>query len=119
MGLHLDFHPYPGIDLRDLSMRRLMGDRFLFEIGDNWGLGYDSLQWILLRSEKSARRGKKSHPPLRWRAVSFIASTRDILLRRVEERGIRPTPEGWAALNSLPDTFTDWRRHQSDLAKAA
>ena len=96
-----------------------MADRFLFEISEGWALGYDKLQWIILKREKSRRQGENSHPTLRWRAVSFIASTKEVLLRVVAEKGIQPTPEGWAALNSLPDTLTAWQRQQSKFVRSA
>jgi hypothetical protein len=96
-----------------------MADRFLVEISEGWALGYDKLQWILLKREKSRRQGGKSYPTFRWRAVSFIASTKEVLLRVVAEKGIQPTPEGWAALSSLSDTFSDWHSQQSKLVKSA
>jgi hypothetical protein len=96
-----------------------LADRFLFEISEGWALGHDKLQWILLKREKSARQGKKSHPSFRWRAVSFIASTKQVLLRVVAEKGIQPTLEGWAALNALPETFTAWHSQLSKLVKSA
>ncbi len=88
-----------------------MTDRFLFEIAPGWALGYDSLQWMLLRAKN--RRGERE-----WQPVSFIASTKAVLLRSTAEKGCVPTPEGQAKFDALPDTFKEWMSQREQKAAA-
>src|SRR5262249_49411155 len=50
-----------------------------FAISGRWALAADSLQWMLQR-----RAGQ------RWQSVSFVSSTRDVLLRCMREKGCPP-----------------------------
>ena len=74
-----------------------MADR-VFAIAGDWAVGADGVQWILLRRWKDDK----------WRAVSFVRSTRDILARCMREKG---TDNVSAAqlLSGLPDTFEQWK----------
>lgn len=81
-------------------------DRILFHLCPGWALAADRQQWILLAAEKRGREAVKRHRRAPWRAVSFIGSTKAVLLRVVSEKGIEPTPQGRAALDALPDRFT-------------
>ena len=46
---------------------------------DGWAVGTDGIQWILRRQEGA-----------RWRDVSFVRTTKDILERCMEEKGCPP-----------------------------
>lgn len=87
-----------------------MTDRIFLRLNDKWALADDSQQGVVLKAEKRHRRAP-------WRAVSFIGSTKDVLLRVVGEKGIKLTPEARAAPDALPDTFKQWRRSRTRRAK--
>lgn len=72
-----------------------MGD-FLFNINPNARLVADQRQWIL----ELRQPGKKT-----WRQASFIASTKKVLARVLEEHDVIPTASGLKHLASLPDRF--------------
>ena len=48
-----------------------------------------------------------------WKGVSFVRSTKSILLRCVREKALEMSPTGWAYLSSLPDSFSDWMLAQA------
>ncbi len=87
-----------------------MADQLLFHLCDGWALGYDKLQWILATVDKMPPGAEKTLAGPRLRAVSFIGSTKAVLLRCIDENDIEPTPEAKAALDALPPTFKEWRR---------
>ena len=72
-------------------------------LGEGWALGADDLQWMVLR--KFVRKSEAQD----WRAVSFVATTKDILRRVLREKGCQLSAEGQAALDALPETFKEWR----------
>jgi hypothetical protein len=74
-------------------------------INDNWAIGADNLQWVLLRH----RTGP--HP---WYGVSFVSSTKEILARCMREKGV-PADDAQLALDGLPDTFAEWSSGPSEL----
>ena len=67
-----------------------------FAISGRWALAADSLQWMLQR-----RAGQ------RWQSVSFVSSTRDVLLRCMREKGCPPA-DAERLLAGLPSTFEEW-----------
>ena len=67
-----------------------------FAISGRWALAADSLQWMLQR-----RAGQ------RWQSVSFVSSTRDVLLRCMREKGC-PRADAERLLAGLPSTFEEW-----------
>ena len=69
-----------------------------FAVSGDWALGADNLQWILYR--RKAKTG--------WRAVSFVASTRQVLERCMREKGCEPSTAK-NLLAGLPDTFDAWK----------
>jgi hypothetical protein len=71
------------------------------QIADQWAIGWDRVQWILLRAEKQS-------PTARWRGVSFVSSTRDILCRCVAENKCIPNSAGEVFFRSLPHRFRDF-----------
>jgi hypothetical protein len=81
-----------------------MTDRVFATAGD-WAVASDGIQWMLMR-----RRTRKAGPY--WMPVSFVRSTRDVLVRCMREKG---TDESTAAqlLSGLPDTFEQWKMAQS------
>lgn len=82
-------------------------------LSDKWAIGADRLQWIVYRRRAHTRRGGQ------WEPVSFVACTKTVLLRCLREKGAVVTPSGEAALDALPDTFTEWRQGSADSAVAA
>ena len=86
-------------------------DRIIFQLSDKWALGYDRLQWMVMRARK--RRGQRE-----WRPISFVDTEKTILFRCIREKGVQPTPEAQAKLDALPDTFKEWLAMQ-DQANAA
>ena len=79
----------------------MMTDQIFMHLCDGWALGYDPLQWMLMRAKN--RRGQRE-----WQPVAFVATENRILRRVLAEKGVQPTPEAQAALDALPGTFQDW-----------
>ena len=73
---------------------------------DSWALGWNHLQWMLLRA-------RKRHAQTTWQAVSYIADQRSILRRCMAERGCTPDTAGEQFLATLPDTFQDFIKETS------
>ncbi len=73
-----------------------MSERVVCRLGDGWRLAADPLQWILQR--RTVAKGIE-----KWRSVSFVATTKDVLLRVCRENGVAIDPEGWTAFNALPN----------------
>jgi len=67
------------------------------EISEKFAIGYDNAQWTV----HQGKRGKR-------RTVSFIGSTKRVLIDVLREKGCVPTTEGQAALDALPDTFREF-----------
>ncbi len=76
-------------------------------IGPGWAIGWDARQWILYKAEKST-------PSARLRGVSFVTSTKDILLRCASENGATIDGAGLAFISSLPETFKEFIEGQTD-----
>ena len=79
-------------------------DKLIGRLGPGAALGADDLQWILYE----ARQGGTG-----WRAVSFVRTTKDILLRNVAEKRLGVDTAGHTLLASLPATFDEWRCNQT------
>ena len=80
-----------------------MTDRIFLQLSANWAVGYDHLQWIVMRAKTDKRKEGQS-----WRPIAFVVSSRAVLMRVLEEKDAEVTPEARAALDSLPDTFREW-----------
>ena len=82
----------------------------VLQLSEKWRITADSLQWIIeqMTSEMVHRTGRKPKPE--WRQHSFVASTKTVLLRVLEEDGAVITDEGQKGLTKLPDTFQEWRK---------
>jgi hypothetical protein len=73
-------------------------ERIFLRLGENGGLGADDHQWILYRGES---------------AVSFVRSSKAVLVRCVREKGIELSAEGLAGLDALADGFAAWKADPS------
>ena len=85
-------------------------DRVFLRVSEKVALGCDDLQWIIYRS-----RRKEPSPidvPLKcgrgseWEAVSFVRSTKEILLRCL---GPVTCDEAQEALSGYPPAFAAWK----------
>ncbi len=74
-------------------------ERHVLRLNSEWALGQDEVQWIVYRW-----RGPKQG----WRPVSFVATSKVVLRRVLDELGIQPTPEAKAAFDHLLPTFKEW-----------
>jgi hypothetical protein len=72
-------------------------------LNERFALGADDLQWILYAIHP--RKGQ----PATWDGISFVRSTKDILLRCIREKGCQPTVEAQVALDAMPPTFDEWQ----------
>jgi hypothetical protein len=86
-----------------------MADRFLFQLADGWALGADDKQWMLLR-------GRKRHAETVWQPAAFIASTKTVLRRCMENNGVQVTADVQVQLDELPERFLDFRSSMQDAA---
>ena len=68
----------------------------LLATSSGWALASDGLQWILQR-----RYGGQ------LRAVAFVRSSRDVLARCMNEKGVAPETAS-ELLETLPPTFNEW-----------
>ena len=92
-----------------------MSERIFLLLGDRLALGADSLQWILYKSR--AKAGAPSLEPKHWIAISFVSSTKRILLRRIHESGLDDDTAA-SALGSLHSTFDAWKAAATSSATA-
>jgi hypothetical protein len=87
-----------------------MSDRIFLRLNEDFALGADSLQWILYR--RHSRKGCDG-----WEGVSFVRSTKAILLRCIREKGCFPDGTAATALDALPDTFDAWKLANTNSSK--
>ena len=80
-----------------------MTTRVFLDLCDGWALGFDPLQWMLMRAR--IRRGQRELQP-----VAFVATEKRILRRVLLEKGVQPTSHAEAVINAMPDTFQAWKR---------
>jgi len=73
-----------------------MTDRIFLRLDDKFALGADDLQCVLLKLHRR-RNGADS-----WDGISFVRSTKAILLRCIREAGCKPTVEAQDALDGYP-----------------
>ena len=78
-----------------------MKDRLVLRLSDGWAVRADELQWMLCR-QTSAKGG--------WKPLSFVATTKAILLRCIREKSAIVDAAGQAALDALPESFREWKR---------
>jgi len=73
-------------------------ERICLRLGENGALGADDHQWILYRGESP---------------VSFVRSSKAVLVRCIREQGIELSAEGLAGLDALADGFAAWKADPS------
>ena len=86
-----------------------MTDSVLIILAPGWALGYDSLQWMLLRARK---RQEETY----WQPIAFVGSEKRILLRVLREKGVELTPKAAVYIDAMPDKFRDWYKLKSEQA---
>jgi hypothetical protein len=69
-------------------------ERIFLRLGENGALGADDHQWILYRGGAP---------------VSFVRSSKAVLVRCIREKGIELSAEGLAGLDGLADGFAAWK----------
>jgi hypothetical protein len=72
-------------------------------------LSFDDLQWILERGRPEGGGGSAKGGG--YRAVSFVCTRKDILLRCIRERGLEVDKDGRRILAALHADFPSFRRH--------
>jgi hypothetical protein len=92
---------------------REASDRMFLRLGEKAALGADSQQWILYRGrepkpDKPMPKGGLWQGKL-WTGISFVRSTKAVLVRCIREKGVELSPEGRVALDALPDDFDSWK----------
>jgi hypothetical protein len=93
----------------------MQSERILFKLSETAAIGADDLKWILYRS--AGRKTLRSAMDA-WKGVSFVRSTKAILLRCIREKGLEVSPEGWELLGALPETFDEWKSAQVETCPA-
>jgi hypothetical protein len=94
-----------------------MVDKIFLRLNGDFALGADDLQWILYRRKYTVPEG--SPLLLRdWRPISFVRSTKEILLRCMREKGCKPSHEAQLAFEGMPPTFDAWKGLYAGQEKA-
>jgi hypothetical protein len=93
-----------------------MSDRIFLRLDERFALGTDDLQWILYRSRRADVQLDAPLAMKDWKPVSFIRSTKDILLRCMRENGCSPRIEAQVILAGYPSTFDAWKAADAALA---
>jgi hypothetical protein len=75
-----------------------VANEVLFDLNDQWRLGFDDLQWIVMR-----KNGK--HCNAEYRPVSFIASNKLVLMRVLDDLDVAPTDAANTHLAWLPESY--------------
>ncbi len=78
-----------------------MVDKVFLRLNNRWALGYDELQWMIMRRHR--RKGVAG-----WQSVAFISDQKAVVLRILREKGIEVSPGATCALAQLPARFRDW-----------
>lgn len=79
-----------------------MSFKIFLRLSEDWVLGYDPQQWIVMRRYPLKAGGEKP------KAVGFIGSEKRILLRVLDEKGAVVTPAAQRELDALPNSFRGW-----------
>jgi hypothetical protein len=69
----------------------------LIRLSEKWGIGADHVQWIVMQYRAPD-----------WRPLSFVATTKAVLLRCLREKEADISAKGQLALDSLPEDFQTW-----------
>ena len=70
-----------------------------FATSGSWALASDGIQWVL-------QRQRRKNGGAAWRPVSFVRSTKEVLARRMREKGV-PPDDAARLLDGLPNCFAE------------
>ena len=82
-----------------------MTDRMVLRLSANWAVLADNQQWMVCKRRKNANSG--------WKPLSYVASSKAVLLRCIGEKGAVVDAQGQAALDALPESFRQWQRQMT------
>ena len=82
-----------------------MTGRMVLRLSATWAVLADDRQWMLCRRRKNANSG--------WKPLSYVASSKAVLLRCLREKGAVVDAQGQAALDALPESFREWQRQMT------
>jgi hypothetical protein len=85
-----------------------MTGRMVLRLSADWAVLADDRQWMLCRRRKNANSG--------WKPLSYVASSKAVLLRCLREKGAVVDAQGQAALDALPESFRQWRQEMAEPA---
>jgi hypothetical protein len=88
-----------------------MTDRMVLRLSETWAVLADDRQWMLCRRRTNANSG--------WKPLSYVASSKAVLLRCIGEKGAVVDAQGQAALDALPESFREWQRQMTEPAPEA
>ena len=88
-----------------------MTGRMVLRLSANWAVLADNQQWMLCKRRKNANSG--------WKSLSYVASSKAVLLRCLREKGAVVDTQGQAALDALPESFREWQRQMTRPANEA
>jgi hypothetical protein len=88
-----------------------MTDRMVLRLSETWAVLADDRQWMLCRRRTNANSG--------WKPLSYVASSKAVLLRCIGEKGAVVDAQGQAALDALPESFREWQRQMTEPAPKA
>ena len=88
-----------------------MTDRMVLRLSADWAVLADDQQWMLCKRRKNANSG--------WKPLSYVASSKAVLLRCLREKGAVVDAQGQAALDALPQSFREWQREMMRRASEA
>lgn len=83
---------------------------FIERLGPECALGADDYQWLVLKAVGAADARHPGWQGLRWDAIGFIAHDKKALLRCIEDKGLKLSAVGKAALARQADKIYRWRR---------
>jgi len=74
-------------------------DHIFLHLNLEWALGHDDKQWIVMKWRGSTKG---------WRPEAFVATSKVVLRRVLEEAGAELSQEASASLDRLPGTVSRW-----------
>jgi hypothetical protein len=74
----------------------------ILTLSPNWRISFDNQQWIVQRRQTSKGKNK-------WASVSFVGSTKQVLLYVLKRDRVVINKAGQKTLDALPATFIEWR----------
>jgi hypothetical protein len=85
-----------------------MTDRMVLRLSANWAVLADNQQWMVCKRRTKANSG--------WKPLSYVASSKAVLLRCLHEKSATVDAQGQAALDALPESFRAWQRQMTRSA---